>query len=277
MSAPHENSLAHVNASMGAHQTHLNGPTPIDRWSESIQSALVGLTHFNCALVNAETSSTQDAAESSQLGCVVTTGRQKSGRGRLGKLWADTGEQGLAATFVVKSQTADRLAMAAAVATASTLRAMVGHDVAARIGVKWPNDIVVASPGAAPKKIAGILIESKDDRSLIGIGINVAQSSFAPEIAQCAISLLQLGHQCDRLAVLLQLIHQLDLHLSASNRVLEEHYQTLDRTAGLRLKFLTPQGVVEGVVLRCDPAIGLLVRTSQGVKTLPAATTRVEP
>ena len=121
------------------------------------------------------------------------------------------------------------------------------------------------------------MIESKDDRSLIGIGINVAQSSFAPEIAQCAISLLQLGHQCDRLAVLLQLIHQLDLHLSASNRVLEEHYQTLDRTAGLRLKFLTPQGVVEGVVLRCDPAIGLLVRTSQGVKTLPAATTRVEP
>ena len=277
MSAPHENSLAHVNASMGAHQTHLNGPTPIDRWSESIQSALAGLTHFNCALVSAETSSTQDAAESSQLGCVVTTGRQKSGRGRLGKLWADTGEQGLAATFVVKSQTADRLAMAAAVATASTLRAMVGHDVAARIGVKWPNDIVVARAGAAPQKIAGILIESKDDRSLIGIGINVAQSSFAPEIAQCAISLLQLGHQCDRLAVLLQLIHQLDLHLSASNRVLEEHYQTLDRTAGLRLKFLTPQGVVEGVVLRCDPAIGLLVRTSQGVKTLPAATTRVEP
>jgi BirA family biotin operon repressor/biotin-[acetyl-CoA-carboxylase] ligase len=277
MSAAHENSLANDHASMGAHHTKSNPPASIDRWSESIQSTLAGLTHFNCALVSAETSSTQDAAAACALGCVVTTGRQISGRGRLGNLWADTGDQGLAATFVVKSQTPDRLAMAAAVATASTLRAMVSHDVAARIGVKWPNDIVVARAGAAPQKIAGILIESKDDRSLIGIGINVAQSSFAPEIAQCAISLLQLGQECDRLAVLLRLIQHLDHQLSASNRVMEEDYQTLDRTAGLRLKFRTPQGVVEGVVLRCDPAIGLLVQTSQGVKTLPAATTRVEP
>ena len=277
MSAAHENSLANDHASMGAHQTNSNPPTSIDRWRESIQSTLAGLTHFNCALVSDETSSTQDAAATSALGCVVTTGRQIAGRGRLGNLWADTGDQGLAATFVVKSQTPDRLAMAAAVATASTLRAMVSHDVAARIGVKWPNDIVVARAGAAPQKIAGILIESKDDRSLIGIGINVAQSIFAPEIAQRAISLLQLGHECDRLAVLLQLIQHLDRQLSASNRVMEEDYQTLDRTAGLRLKFRTPQGVVEGVVLRCDPAIGLLVQTSQGVKTLPAATTRVEP
>lgn len=277
MSAAHENSLANDHASMGAHHTNSNPPTSIDRWRESIQSTLAGLTHFNCALVSAETSSTQDAAAACALGCVVTTGRQISGRGRLGNLWADTGDQGLAATFVVKPQTPDRLAMAAAVATASTLRAMVSHDVAARIGVKWPNDIVVARAGAAPQKIAGILIESKDDRSLIGIGINVAQSSFAPEIAQRAISLLQLGQECDRLAVLLRLIQHLDHQLSASNRVMEEDYQTLDRTAGLRLKFRTPQGVVEGVVLRCDPSIGLLVQTSQGVKTLPAATTRVEP
>ena len=262
---------------MSAHQPNSNPPTPLDRWSESIQSTLVGLTHFNSNLVSDETSSTQDAAAACALGCVVTTGRQISGRGRLGNLWADTGDQGLAATFVVKSQTPDRLAMAAAVATASTLRAMVSHDVAARIGVKWPNDIVVARAGAAPQKIAGILIESKDDRSLIGIGINVTQSSFAPEIAQRAISLLQLGQECDRLAVLLRLIQHLDHQLSASNRVMEEDYQTLDRTAGLRLKFRTPQGVVEGVVLRCDPSIGLLVQTSQGVKTLPAATTRVEP
>ena len=133
---------------MSAHHLNSNPPTPLDRWSESIQSTLAGLTHFNSTLVSDETSSTQDAAATSALGCVVTTGRQIAGRGRLGNLWADTGDQGLAATFVVKSQTPDRLAMAAAVATASTLRAMVSHDVAARIGVKWPNDIVVARAGA---------------------------------------------------------------------------------------------------------------------------------
>jgi len=43
------------------------------------------------------------------------------------------------------------------------------------------------------------------------------------------------------------------------------------------MKFLTPQGMVEGVVLRCDPAIGLFIQTASGVQNLPCATTRVQP
>ncbi len=250
--------------------------TALEQWSDAIEQALAGLTHFQSTKVLRETDSTQDVAAHSALGCVVVASRQRAGRGRLGNLWADTGEQGLAVTFVVRTQSPDRLAMAAAVATATTLRTLVQHNVAARIGVKWPNDIVVANAQGHPQKIAGILIEGNDTRALIGIGMNVAQSTFENEIAQRAISLLQLGQPCDRLAVLLELTRQLDHFLSASNRVIEETYATLDRTAGLRMRFLTPQGVVEGVVLRCDPAIGLLVQTATGVTNLPAATTRVQ-
>jgi len=59
--------------------------------------------------------------------------------------------------------------------------------------------------------------------------------------------------------------------------MIEEAYTKVDRTAGLRMKFLTPQGMVEGVVLRCDPAIGLFIQTASGVQNLPCATTRVQP
>ena len=83
--------------------------------------------------------------------------------------------------------------------------------------------------------------------------------------------------EINRLAVLVELTKQLDHFLSASNRVIEEAYTKVDRTAGLRMKFLTPQGIVEGVVLRCDPAIGLMVQTAIGVRNLPSTTTRVQP
>ena len=254
-----------------------NSDTPLDQWSDSLHNAMLGLTHFNCATVLSETDSTQDVAAKSALGCVVTTGRQRAGRGRLGHRWADTGEQGLAATFVVHTQSPDRLALAAAVATATALRSISRPDVAARIGVKWPNDIVVARSGGEPQKIAGILIESNGDRALIGIGINARQCAFEQSIAHRAISLMQLAQPCDRLMVLIELTKQLDHFLSASNRVIEEAYEKLDRTAGLRMKFLTPQGIVEGVVLRCDPAIGLMVQTAIGVRNLPSTTTRVQP
>ncbi len=254
-----------------------NSDTPLDQWSDALHNAMLGLTHFNCATVLSETDSTQDVAAKSALGCVVTTGRQRAGRGRLGHLWADTGHHGLAATFVVQTQLPDRLAMASAVATATTLRSLVQHNVAARIGVKWPNDIVVARTGGEPQKIAGILIEGHGDRALVGIGINARQPTFEKSIAQRAMSLMQLGQPCDRLMVLIELTKQLDHFLSASDRVIEEAYEKLDRTAGLRMKFLTPQGIVEGIVLRCDPAIGLMVQTAIGVRHLPSATTRVQP
>ena len=278
MSVQPENAAARSRSNIGQPDNHAaNCDTPLDQWSDALHNAMVGLTHFNCATVLSETDSTQDVAAKSALGCVVTTGRQRAGRGRLGHLWADTGHQGLAATFVVQTQSPDRLAMASAVATAIALRSLVQHNVAARIGVKWPNDIVVARTGGEPQKIAGILIEGHGDRALVGIGINARQPTFEKSIAQRAMSLMQLGQPCDRLMVLIELTKQLDHFLSASDRVIEEAYEKLDRTAGLRMKFLTPQGIVEGIVLRCDPAIGLMVQTAIGVRHLPSATTRVQP
>ena len=274
-----DNDAARTRAHSGAQPDNdaANSDTPLDQWSDALHNAMLGLTHFNCATVLSETDSTQDVAAKSALGCVVTTGRQRAGRGRLGHLWADTGHHGLAATFVVQTQLPERLAMASAVATATTLRSLVQHNVAARIGVKWPNDIVVARTGGEPQKIAGILIEGHGDRALVGIGINARQPTFEKSIAQRAMSLMQLGQPCDRLMVLIELTKQLDHFLSASDRVIEEAYEKLDRTAGLRMKFLTPQGIVEGIVLRCDPAIGLMVQTAIGVRHLPSATTRVQP
>jgi BirA family biotin operon repressor/biotin-[acetyl-CoA-carboxylase] ligase len=73
------------------------------------------------------------------------------------------------------------------------VRAAVAKRVSAGVQVKWPNDVL-----AGGKKLAGILVESQFAGAqvtsvVIGIGINVAQTSFPEPIANTATSLSMLS------------------------------------------------------------------------------------
>ncbi len=252
---------------------------PIELWPDALEQTAATTDHFRTVCVVRETSSTQDVATERDLpaGSLVMAGRQVNGRGRLGHSWADTAMDGVAITCVVAQQSPDRLAMAAAVAAASAARACVSTQAASRIAVKWPNDVMAAWVGGTPRKVGGVLIEIRNGRALIGLGMNVRQTTFAGELADRAASLHMLGSLVDRLHVLQQLILRLDAALSQPSNLLEASYSELDRTAGLRLRFSTPQGLVEGVVIRCDPSRGLLVQTEHGEQFLHAHTTRVQP
>jgi BirA family biotin operon repressor/biotin-[acetyl-CoA-carboxylase] ligase len=54
-----------------------------------------------------------------------------------------------------------------------------------RVALKWPNDVLVDG-----LKIAGILCERHGDNVVAGIGVNVRQREFPPEIADRATSVL---------------------------------------------------------------------------------------
>jgi len=83
------------------------------------------------------------------------------------------------------------LSFAAAVAVAEALAEVARVD--ARL--KWPNDVLVAD-----RKVAGILLESRSAATgsepaglaptIIGIGVNVTQSRFDPELAGLATSVV---------------------------------------------------------------------------------------
>lgn len=257
----------------GAHDAE----RPLERWPEALERACAATGAFRRVQVLRETDSTQDAAVrlEAPVGTLVTTARQVAGRGRLGARWADTADEGVACTFVVDALPAERLAMAAAVAVAKAARDSVAEHARGRLGLKWPNDLLAEWPDARPRKVAGVLVELRDGRALVGIGINVGQRAFAGDLADRAASLRMLGASLDRLGVIERLVARLDAALGLEAAALEGDYRALDRTAGLRLRFLTPSGEVEGEVMRCDPAHGLLVRSAGTEIWLPAATTRV--
>lgn len=106
----------------------------------------------------ATTGSTQDVARELPLGSVVVSDHQSSGRGRLGRGWETPPGTALLASFVLPAR--QLASLAAGVATA------VACGTAARL--KWPNDVLMED-----RKLAGILVERRGERCIIGVGINL--------------------------------------------------------------------------------------------------------
>ncbi|MFM7259730.1 MAG: biotin--[acetyl-CoA-carboxylase] ligase [bacterium] len=244
------------------------GDGELASWREALAAVCARTTLFQTSTVLAEVASTQDAPETrnAHAGALVTTLRQTQGRGRFGRTWDDTAEAGVAVTFVIDAQPSERLVLASAVAAAEACERSLGR----RVGIKWPNDVVVGG-----LKLCGVLIERRDSRALVGIGINVLQTSFPEPLASRATSLALLGAPVHRIEVLTALVEALDRALVASDETLVGAFLERDALRGQRALFATPEGPVEGEVRSIDPMRGLVVRTEAGERFLPAGSTSV--
>lgn len=142
-------------------------------------------------------------------GLWIRAEQQSGGRGRLGREWLSP-LGNLYCTTLVRiapdDPPAHLLAFVAGLAVLDTARAIV-PDAKARL--KWPNDVHVE--GA---KLAGILLERRNDAVVVGIGMNVA---IAPEVAgRTVTSLHEQGAmaQIDAAAVLELLAERFGSRLS---------------------------------------------------------------
>ena len=142
-------------------------------------------------VVERTTSTMDDARELARAGCpsgtVVVTGFQEKGRGRVpGRVWSSAPWESLLATVVVRlSETAFpllQLPLRAGVAAARAVEVSAGIA----LEIKWPNDLVFDG-----RKCAGLLCETHGHAALIGLGVNLTQKAFPPEITDTACSLLQ--------------------------------------------------------------------------------------
>lgn len=127
------------------------------------------------------------AARGAPHGTLVTADEQTAGRGRQGRSWTAPPGSSLLASFLLRPQRppSGLFALAVALATAEACEELVPG---LEVGVKWPNDLVVAG-----RKLAGILIEGRPQESwlVVGIGVNVTlrPEQLAPELVDRATSL----------------------------------------------------------------------------------------
>ena len=139
----------------------------------------------------AETASTNVDARGGSHGDVFTADFQSAGRGRLDHKWLSPPKANLMISVVLSveglsPEHVSTLPLVIGLAVIKAIEEMVGRTLRVRRSqLKWPNDVLVDG-----KKIAGILCERNGDNVIAGIGVNVSQTEFPPEIAERATSLV---------------------------------------------------------------------------------------
>lgn len=138
----------------------------------------------------ASTVSTNADARGGAHGEAWTADFQTGGRGRLGHRWLSPPGTNLmmSAVLSVDGLEPGHVATLPLAAGLATVRAVASFLPSAELGLKWPNDVLVGG-----RKIAGILCERRGECVVTGIGVNVLQREFDPEIASRATSLAQEG------------------------------------------------------------------------------------
>ena len=142
------------------------------------------------------------AGEGAPQGTLVLAGRQKAGRGRLGRTFVSP-EGGVYLSLILRpgGEIADSLTVTgcAAVAVCRAVARLCGRQ----LSIKWVNDLFYKG-----KKVAGILTEAVSDFETgrlefltVGIGVNLATpaEAFPPQVAPVAGSLFPPGQApCSR-------------------------------------------------------------------------------
>jgi len=137
-----------------------------------------------------DTVSTNLDAHSGAPGDVFTADYQTAGRGRLDHKWLSPPGTNLMMSVVLSveglsPEHVSTLPLVAGLAVARGLSPLTGG---LSPKLKWPNDVLVDG-----RKLAGILCERQGDNVIVGVGVNVGQRDFPPEIAALATSLALLG------------------------------------------------------------------------------------
>ncbi len=155
----------------------------------------IGVTHLR------EVGSTNDFASAKNPfyhGDLIVADYQSRGRGQRGNRWKGERGSNLLFTLIaipdgITPEEQFYLSKITAVSLAETL---LGYGIPATI--KWPNDVYVGD-----KKIAGILIENdlmgpSICKSMIGVGVNLNQRTFDPDLPNPTSFLLEKGCEVPR-------------------------------------------------------------------------------
>ncbi len=182
-------------------------------------------------------------------GTVISTPNQYAGRGQIGSGWESEPGKNITLSIILYPTllTPDRqffLNQTISLAVFDLLAKYFPN----KTKIKWPNDIYIND-----KKIAGILIQNAISRmhlrsSVIGIGININQETFNPQIPNPTSFKLETGHETDTTILMSELCHFMEnryLKLKSGNLVpLQEDYLRHLYRYQTESLFQRPDGIV---------------------------------
>jgi BirA family transcriptional regulator, biotin operon repressor / biotin---[acetyl-CoA-carboxylase] ligase len=254
---------------------------------EILASMLPGNTlgarlHHYFSIGSTNTEAMNAAAAGEREGTVYLAEEQTSGRGRGGHTWDSAPSVGIYCSVILRPQLAPVDALLLSLMTGITVVEAVEQTTGLHPDLRWPNDVLLNG-----KKFCGILTEMNAEATrvryiVVGIGLNVNQTLFSPELEPIATSLrLESGRTWSRVELTAALLKSLD---TAYRRLVEagpqgraEVFRKFEKHSSFarqRYVHVDEDGGYEGVTEGLDVHGLLLVRTASGLKTVLSGTVR---
>ena len=205
-------------------------------------------------------------------GTLVVSDRQDGGKGRRGRSWASPSGVGIWMSLILRPEIAPSSASMLTLAAALAVREGIQEETGLSPLIKWPNDLVLNG-----KKICGILTEMSTELMEIqyvitGIGINVNQREFPPEIRDTATSLsLEAGRSFRRSSLIAAILKAFEKDYTAFLKtgdlsLLLEEYNACLVNRGKEVCILDPSGEYRAVAEGIDESGSLLVTLPDGTR-----------
>lgn len=229
----------------------------------------------------------RSAAEGAPEGSVFLAEEQLAGRGRGAHTWHSARSAGIYCSVILRPMMPPSDALIFSLAAGLAVRAAVA-EIAPQLPVdlKWPNDVLLGA-----KKFCGILTEMNAEATrvrhlVVGIGLNVNQVKFPPELREFATSLrIETGTEWSRVELCAALLKSLDreyraliddpgAHTSILRRFEESSSSARGRTVSVSVNG-DDGGGLAGVTEGLDERGFLRVRSADGLSTVVSGTVKI--
>jgi len=215
-------------------------------------------------------------------GTVFLAEQQTAGRGRGEHQWHSARSVGIYCSVVLRPKLPPSQVLILTLAAGLAVHAAVQEvDPQLAPDLKWPNDLLIKG-----KKFCGILTEMNSEPTqvrhiVVGVGINVNQTSFPADLQATATSLrMASGREYSRLQLCAALLKSFDQEYrdlpdrpDSGESILRRFTERSSSAQGARVH-VDENGGFEGVTEGLDSRGFLQVRTAEGVRTVLSGTIR---
>ncbi len=218
-----------------------------------------------------------DGAPAEPSASVWLAEEQTAGKGRAGHVWKSNPTDGIYCSALLRPKLAPADAIILSLAAGLAVVEAV-HEVTGLWGdLRWPNDVLLGG-----RKFCGILTELNAEVTrvryvVVGVGMNVNNTEFAPELAGIATSLrLEAGQKFSRVELVAALLRALDREQAAlgdgagvgaaRERILRRFEEHSSYCRGCAVA-VEEDGGYEGVTRGLDERGFLRIETAEGMRT----------